>query len=186
MCKWLKKCTKWMPDRDISREITGSTYTANVLHHQHELLKNCCIYMHMKQVWFTDSTNTELDARMNFVNWYLHVMHDGEIYPTHSLCLATLGYILEETRTLHSQVLFAQNPVLIHKGPLHDAKFGVWCATRATRIIGRYLSWYYKLTLVRYTIYNHLLITTEPLPSCSYTTRQLLSKQLYSLFIGHI
>jgi hypothetical protein len=50
--------------------------------------------------------------------------------------------------------------VLIHKGTLHDAKFGVWCATRATRVIGRYLSWNYKFTSVCYTIYNHVLITT--------------------------
>jgi len=116
-----------MPDRDISREINGSTYTANGLHHQHELLKKKkLLHLHAYETTVVHRLhNTQLDARMNFVNWYLHAMHDGEIYPTHSLCLATLGYILVETRTLHSQVPFAQKPVLIHKGPLHCAKFGV-------------------------------------------------------------
>jgi len=114
-----------MPDREITREISGSTYAANGLHHQHELLKDCCIYMHIETTVVHRLHNTQLDARMNFVNWYLHVMHDVEIYPTHSLCLATLGYILLETRTLHSQVLYAQKPVLIHTRSVHDAKFGV-------------------------------------------------------------
>ena len=96
----MKKWAKLVPDRAIPTEVTGSTYTANGLHHQHELLQNCCIYMHMRQLWFTDSTTRSLMQEC-IVNWYLHVVHEGQIYPPHSLCLATLGYILVETRTLH-------------------------------------------------------------------------------------
>lgn len=114
-----------MADRDISREITGSTYTANGLASPARTLKKL-LHLHAYETSVVHRLhNTELDVRMNFVNWYLHVVHKGETYSSHSFRFATLGYILVETRTLHYHVLSAQKPVLIHKGTLHDAKFGV-------------------------------------------------------------
>jgi ferritin len=86
-----------MPERDISREITGSTYTANGLHHQHELLKEL-LHLHAYVTTVVHKLrNTQPDATMNFVNWYLHEVHESETYRPHSLCLATLSYILGET-----------------------------------------------------------------------------------------
>ena len=89
-----------MPDRYISRKITGSTYTANGLHHQHEQLKKL-INLHVYEATVVHRLHdTELDARLNFMNWYLHVPHEGETYLPHSFCLTALGFILVETRTL--------------------------------------------------------------------------------------
>ena len=56
-----------MPNRDISEEFTDSTYTANgrICITQNGPQENCCICIHMRQLWFTGST-TETGRKTEF------------------------------------------------------------------------------------------------------------------------
>jgi hypothetical protein len=62
-----------MPNKDISEEFTDSTYTANgrICIIQNGPKEICCIYIHMRQLWFTGSI-TELGRMTEFCEWYLH------------------------------------------------------------------------------------------------------------------
>ena len=59
--------TKLMPNRDISEEFTDSTYTSNgrICIIQNGPQENCCIFIHMRQLWFTGFT-TEPGRKTEF------------------------------------------------------------------------------------------------------------------------
>jgi len=49
--------------------------------HVHIIRTNCCITS-CKTAVVHEVCETYFEARLTFVNWYLHVVHDGEIDPT--------------------------------------------------------------------------------------------------------
>jgi hypothetical protein len=76
--------------------------------------------------------NTDHEAGLNFMNWYLYTDHAEEIDPTLGLLSHKAGFHLGE-------YVSSQNnrfPVLIHEVLLHDIMVGVWWAVRVTRITG--------------------------------------------------
>jgi len=44
------------------------------LHHQHKMQWNSCIYICIRQQWFTNSA-AQHEMSLNFVNWCLHWVH---------------------------------------------------------------------------------------------------------------
>jgi len=56
-----------MSNRDIYKEFTDSTYSANgrICIIQNGPQENCCFYIHMGQLWFRGST-TELERKTEF------------------------------------------------------------------------------------------------------------------------
>jgi hypothetical protein len=73
-------------------------------------------------------------ARINFCRWTLQCVHDGILDPTllfmsdeawfHLRGFMNIGHW--DTENLHA----------VNEVPLHDQKFGVWCAVSGRRIIG--------------------------------------------------
>ena len=81
--------------------------------------------------------NTDREARRNFVNWYLHGVHAGEIDPTLILFSGEAWFHLGGlVNSQNNRYWSAENPMLIQEVPLHGVQVGVWCAMSATRIIG--------------------------------------------------
>ena len=75
--------TKLMPNRDISEEFTDSTYSADgrICIIQNGTQEYCCIYIHMRQLWFTGST-TELGRKTEFCELIPSCMKEKQ--PAHS------------------------------------------------------------------------------------------------------
>jgi hypothetical protein len=72
------------------------------------------------------------EAAPNFMNWYVHGVHRGEVD-------TTLVFFCSETFTtqwIHELLESNSFPMLIPAMSLHDVRFGLWCAVSATRIIG--------------------------------------------------
>jgi hypothetical protein len=88
-------------------------------------------------VW--ELCDIDCEARVDFMNWYLHAVRDREIGPTRVLfngeaCFHLSGYM----NSHNNRCELAVNRMLIHDVPLHDKKVGVWCAMGANRNIGVY------------------------------------------------
>jgi len=77
-----------------------------------------------------------LEARLNFVNCYVHEMHDAHIPSILVLfCDLALFYLGRYANCYSSRYWFAENPALNHEVPLHDVMGGVLCAKCAAEII---------------------------------------------------
>jgi hypothetical protein len=74
------------------------------------------------------------EARLNFSNWYLHRLRDGEIDPTLVSFSGETWFKLTISRYLNPTNNMV--PTLMHDAPLHDVTLGVWCAV-SVRIISR-------------------------------------------------
>lgn len=95
--------------------------------------------LHSKTYKFTIVQNL-LEAghalRTRFCNWFFVAVCSGEVNPlliyfTEQAWLHLNGHI----NTRNSRHWSADIPRLIHKVPVHDLKFGVWCITSMTKII---------------------------------------------------
>jgi hypothetical protein len=107
---------------DISKKIIGPNSTANRhVGHQPSMQYNYCMSIHIWQLLFTHYTTQSW--RLNFVNWYLHGVHTGEL--DHTL------YPFSDKAWLHvsEYVNFQRNSfiTLIHKVSFRD-KASIWCA----------------------------------------------------------
>jgi hypothetical protein len=102
--------------------------------------------------------NKDNEARLNFLNWCCHILHDGEIYPT-------LIPISGKAWFHRSELMNSQSkwfPMLIHKVTSHDVHLGMWCAMSANRITGPiYISWYDKFTVTYYTQKQYFLTSVQ-------------------------
>jgi hypothetical protein len=52
------------------------------LHHQHDVKKNCCIYIHRRKLLVHELCDKSREARVNFVNWYRQAVREGKTNPT--------------------------------------------------------------------------------------------------------
>jgi hypothetical protein len=53
--------------------------------------------------------DTDYEARGNFVNWYFHVVHDGEIYCTVLFSAATLCHLTGYENSVNNSYWFADS-----------------------------------------------------------------------------
>jgi hypothetical protein len=73
---------------------------------------------------------------ISFVNWYLDGVHGRQIDFTLILFSdETWFHCSGYENSQNNRYWPAENPVLIQKVPLHDIKFGVWCAMSANKIV---------------------------------------------------
>jgi hypothetical protein len=78
----------------------------------------------------------DLVARINFCNWFLWSVHDGEFDPQLVFFSDEAWFSLcGGVNSQNNQYWSAENPRLIHELPLHDEEIGVSCAISACRII---------------------------------------------------
>lgn len=75
--------------------------------------------------------------RLQFCEWVLKSVHDGEIDPyliffSDESWFHLSGYVNSQNNRYWN----SQKPNLIHEQPLHDQKIGLWCAISGERIIG--------------------------------------------------
>jgi hypothetical protein len=79
-----------------------------------------------KNVWFTKSTTyIDGEARLNYVNWYLHGANALKIVSTHVVFSSEVCFISVDTGIQR-----------IHVIPLHGIKVHAWCPTSANRTNG--------------------------------------------------
>jgi hypothetical protein len=78
--------------------------------------------------------DTDHEAKLNILNWYLHGEHAGEVDPT--LVLITIEAYFHHSGYMKSQNNSYWCPILNHEVPLHNVTVVVWCAVGVSRIIG--------------------------------------------------
>ena len=86
-------------------------------------------WLHLLSCWTTDIhkfCDTYLEARLNFVNCYVHEMHDARILVL--FCDLAQFHLGIYANCYSSRYWFAENPALHHEVPLHDVMGGVFFA----------------------------------------------------------
>ena len=95
--------------------------------------------LHLLSCWTSvvhKACDTYLEARLNFVNCYLHEMHDAHLPPTLVLFCDLAWFHLGRYANSHSSRYWsAENPPLSHEVPVHDIMVGVLCAMCAAEVI---------------------------------------------------
>ena len=90
-----------------------------------------------KTTVFHEHYDTDRESRLNFVNWYLHVVHDGETDPILIHLATKLGFISgDAVNPQNNRYWSAENPTLIPEVLLHGFNIGMRCAMSVTRVIG--------------------------------------------------
>jgi hypothetical protein len=72
---------------------------------------------------------------VNFVNWYVYKVNAAETEPALYLLSAEVRFqVIGCGNSQNTSDWSAREATLICKMSLHDVKFGVWCATSATKL----------------------------------------------------
>jgi hypothetical protein len=76
-------------------------------------------------------------SRIDFCNWFLKSVHDGEVGPHFTYFCDEAWFHLHGRVSSQNHLYWSPvNPHLIHELPLHHANVGVWCEMNTKRIIG--------------------------------------------------
>lgn len=100
-------------------------------------------------------------SRVNYCNWFLQSVHNGEVDPLLTFFTDEAWFYLQgHVSTQNNRYWATENPHMIHEVPHHAAKVGVWCAVSALRIIGPI---FYDTTVDSHVYVNSILNNFFPL-----------------------
>jgi len=109
--------------------------------------------------------DTDHEAKLHILSWYLHGEYAGEVDPI--LVLITFESYFHHSGYMNSQNNSCWCPILNHEVPSHNVLIVVWCALGVSRIIG---SIYFETANVHWYViciscqFCEHLIMCEPVP----------------------
>jgi len=79
-----------------------------------------------------EQQDTDHEAGLNFVNYYLDGVQAGEMDPSHIMCSAKAQFLCGGYVNCHNKKNYlTKNSMLMHTVPSHDVKVYVCCAVSA-------------------------------------------------------